>query len=489
MNYTDVRTRFAPSPTGELHLGNARTALFNALLAMRNKGKFFLRIEDTDAERSSQVYTDALQRDLHWLGLRWEGGEDGSVDVVRQSERSEVYARYYRQLESAASTYPCFCTPGKLKAAREEQRARGLPPRYPGTCANLEPSEIESRLAEGQRPALRFRVPREGDVGFDDLVRGAQRFRCRDIGDFVIQRADGTAAFLFSNAIDDALMKISHVLRGEDHLANTPRQLLILGALGFAAPRYGHLSLITGPDSRPLSKRHGDHSLRELREGGYLPAAVLNYLARLGHVYDEDRLFTLDALATAFDVNRLGKSPAQHDAGRLDFWQQEALKILSDDEVLAWLNEHIQGSARHLDDVVPEGRALAFVATIRDNIAAPDDAAYWAAVLFGNDPDFDARATEVLRTAGPEFFAQALDRASAANVDFGVFAKSVGKATGAKGKNLYMPLRAALTGYRYERADARWQHGPELGRIWSLLGSEEVCRRLERARHCSSEQV
>lgn len=487
MRNRDIRTRFAPSPTGELHLGNARTALFNALLARQRDGQFLLRVEDTDAGRSHDTYIDALQDDLLWLGLRWEGSRDAGVGILRQSERSGIYADHYHRLEIAGCVYPCFCSPENLKVARELQRAKGLPPRYPGTCANLSATEIKARLADGQRPALRFRVPDDESIEFEDLVRGTQCFNGSDIGDFIIQRADGTAAFLFSNAIDDALMEISHVLRGEDHLANTPRQLMVLEALGLTAPHYGHLSLITGPDARPLSKRHGDHSLRELRETGYLPAAVLNYLARLGHVYDEDKLFSLDVLAEKFDVNRLGKSPAQHDESRLGFWQQEAVASLSDAEIWSWLQGHVPVTGTTINELVPEDSALALVATIRENIAMPADAGYWANVFFGNNLPLDTEAAEVIRAAGPDFFEKSLVCAEAPPADFKAFVKAIGKATGTKGKGLYMPLRTALTGYEVQHSEARWLHGPELGRIWSLLGSDESCRRLRKAQEYSNQ--
>src|SRR5580765_1638183 len=243
-----VVTRFAPSPTGELHLGNARTALFNQLLARRAGGRFLLRIEDTDSERSVDAHTRGLMADLRWLGIEWDAGpdrEDG-LGPYRQSQRGARYAQELAALERTGAVYPCFCTPLELSLSRRAQLAAGRPPRYAGTCRALTESERAARLAGGVSPTLRFRVPGGERIDFIDMVHGLQSFLSDDIGDFVVRRADGTAAFFFSNAVDDARMGVTQALRGEDHLTNTPRQLLILAALGLAAPAYGHVSLIVG---------------------------------------------------------------------------------------------------------------------------------------------------------------------------------------------------------------------------------------------------
>ncbi|MGH8369745.1 MAG: glutamate--tRNA ligase, partial [Gammaproteobacteria bacterium] len=254
-----IRTRFAPSPTGHLHVGNARTALFNALFAAHMGGTLILRIEDTDAERSKREFEAGLIRDLSWLGVVWQEGpdRDGARGPYRQSERGAIYAEQVERLQTQGHAYPCFCTPAELALSRKAQLAAGKPPRYAGTCAQLGKPQIEARLAKGLKPALRFRVPAKGETVFEDMIRGHQVFANQDIGDFIIQRADGSPAFFFSNAVDDALMGVTHVLRGEDHLANTPRQLLLLAALELSAPQYAHLSLIVGEGGAPLSKREG----------------------------------------------------------------------------------------------------------------------------------------------------------------------------------------------------------------------------------------
>src|SRR5579885_660792 len=299
-----IRTRFAPSPTGEIHVGNARTALFSALLAARDGGTFILRIEDTDAARSLASHEEQMRADLGWLGVHWQEGPDvgGPKGPYRQSERGAIYAGHLEQLAQQGKVYPCFCTTLELEVSRKTQLAAGKPPRYAGTCAKLSTPEIEARLARGLKPALRFRVPEQGETVFIDLVRGRQVFAHHDIGDFIVRRADGSPAFFFSNAVDDAHMGVTHVLRGEDHLANTPRQLLLLAALGLQAPQYAHLSLIVGQGGAPLSKREGGGSLKELRAEGVLPEALLNYLARLGHTCSDNTFLDFAALAKGFSI-------------------------------------------------------------------------------------------------------------------------------------------------------------------------------------------
>jgi nondiscriminating glutamyl-tRNA synthetase len=463
-----VKTRFAPSPTGRLHMGNLRTALFSALLARREGGVFLLRIEDTDAERSRPEYVAGLMEDLRWLGLDWQEGPDagGPHGPYYQSERGEIYAGHYGQLEAKGLAYPCFCSDDALRLARKAQLAAGQPPRYPGTCARLSAEEVHTRLERGLRPTLRFRVPSGRRIAFDDLVRGSQAFDTDTIGDFVIRRSDGTPSFFFSNAVDDAMMGITQVLRGEDHLANTPRQMLILEALGLSAPAYGHISLILGADGAPLSKRHGALSLGELRERGYLPSALLNHLARLGHSFDDDGLMDLDALARGFDIARLGRAPARHDPVQLDHWQHQTVLALSDRELEAWL-------APALGDLVPASARDAFLKVVRDNISFPGEAGDWAGRLFGAVPAVEPSAREAMEAAGARFFECALEALSPPPGDFRELVRRVSEGTGRKGRELFMPLRAALTGLA---------HGPEMRDLWSLLGPERAAERFSAAR-------
>ena len=461
---TVLRTRFAPSPTGALHLGNARTALHAALLARSTGGVFVLRSEDTDAVRSSLAHEQALIDDLHWLGLTWDEGPDcgGSHAPYRQSERSAIYSGWYERLESEGLAYPCFCTEDDLKRRRVTQRAAGKPPRYPGTCTRLSKTEVETRRAQ-QPSTLRLRVPPGPPLTFLDLVRGPQRFEREDLGDFVIRRSDGNPAFLFANAVDDALMAITHVLRGVDHLSNTPRQILILQLLGLPLPQYGHLSLIVGNDGTPLSKRHGARSLRELREAGYFPEAVCNHLARLGHPYETARQLGLDQLAVLFTVDRLGSAPAQYDEQALRHWQHEAVVEASVKRVWDWLPATVR-------EQVPVSDPTAFIGAIRSNLLFPEEALHWATVVYGEDVPHNHDAAAACAAAGPAFFEAARQALIFHGETFQTFITALKQATGTRGPNLFHPLRAALTGRLA---------GPELTQLWKLIATEQIRKRLE----------
>jgi glutamyl-tRNA synthetase len=375
-------------------------------------------------------------------------------------------------LIDAGRAYPCFCSGQELKRVRGAQRAAGQPPRYPGTCAKLDEIEIQNRLARGLQPSLRFRVPQDEIVGFEDLVRGPQRFASSDIGDFIIRRSDSTPAFFFSNAVDDALMGITHVLRGEDHLTNTPRQLLLLKAFDYGYPAYGHIALLIGGDGSPLSKRRGATSLRELREEGYLPQAINNYLARLGHVYEQTGFLSPEALVAGFDLSRLGHAPARYDGSQLRHWQKEAVAHASDADLWRWLESSDYPQGARIQDWVPDDRQLDFVRAVRDNIELPMEASDLAGGLFRRLPSHSTEAQDTIRSAGEAFFEAALAELTPAVKDFNDYARAVSKRVGIKGKALFMPLRAALTGET---------HGPEMARLFPLLGIERLRPRLEAA--------
>lgn len=465
---TTLRTRFAPSPTGYLHLGNVRTALFNALLAGHSAGAWVLRIEDTDAQRSKPEYVAALLEDLRWLGLHWSEGPEvgGKAAPYAQSQRGAIYAAYYQQLQAAGLVYPCFCSAAELALSRKVQRAAGRPPRYAGTCAHLSVAEQEARLQRGLTPTLRFRCPPGKVVEFTDLVRGEQRFNSEEIGDFIIRRADGSPQFFFANAVDDARMGITQVLRGEDHLTNTPRQLLLLEALGLPAPQYGHVALIVGSDGGPLSKRDGALSVRELREAGYFPDAVLNYLARLGHHYvGQDGWMSLAELAAAFNTAHLGRSAAHYDHAQLLYWQAEAVRHASVPQLWAWMGHAVQ-------KLVPAGCHEDFSLAVRPNIRFPAEAKFWAERLFSTaEWGLNEEGKEFISTAGTEFFSHALAAYNEHGSAYKPLLESLKQRTQLKGKQLFMPLRIALTG---ESA------GPELARILELLPADITRQRLAR---------
>lgn len=466
MKHAFVKTRFAPSPTGLLHLGNVRTALFNALYARHGDGVFLLRIEDTDLERSRDEYMLALMEDMHWLGLDWQEGPeaDDAHGPYAQSQRGEIYQRYFDELEQKALAYPCFCSQRELEVSRKTQLASGRPPRYAGTCAHLNAEQRQARLDKGLRPTLRFRVENGAIVRFDDLVRGPQAFPTDDIGDFVIRRADGSAAFFFSNAIDDALMQVTHVLRGEDHLTNTPRQILLQRALGLATPLYGHISMIVGGDGAPLSKRTGSRSVRELREAGYLPLAVVNYLARLGHHYENHAYLDFPGLAREFDVAKLGRAPARYDAAQLDHWQRQALQHADIETLWRWMGEDVRA-------IVPAAQRDGFVAAVRGNILFPRDTLHWARVIFDESIELRGEAEALVTQAGAEFFAAAAAAVAAHAADYAAIVERLKRDTGAKGKALFKPLRAALTGEL---------DGPELAPLLNLITAERARARLAR---------
>jgi glutamyl-tRNA synthetase len=359
--------------------------------------------------------------------------------------------------------YECYCSPLELEVVRRAQISGGKPPRYAGTCRTLSAEQQARKRAAGVRPTLRFQVPVDRRIEFVDLVHGLQSFQSDDIGDFVVRRADGSAKFFFSNAVDDASMGITHVLRADDHLTNTPRQLLILEALGLAPPAYGHVSLLVGRNGAKLSKREGARSLHDYREQGYTAQALLNHLFRLGHSSPEHGFLSLPEMAQAFDIAHLGRAPAHFEEQQLRVWQKEAVRRMSPAEAERWL-------AGVLPEGLDAGAMQAFLAAVLPNVVLPEDAQAWAQIVFGAPPELDAQEQEVVRGAGSTYFAAAAAAVAGGN-DLSVIAGAVRAATGRKGAELYMPLRLALTG----RA-----HGPELAPLLRAMPPEKVRQRLVR---------
>jgi nondiscriminating glutamyl-tRNA synthetase len=456
-NETAVVTRFAPSPTGALHLGNARTALFSQLWARKSGGKFILRIEDTDAERSQARFREQLMADLRWLGLDWDEGPDvgGPSGPYCQSERGEFYQGLFARLAARDLAYPCYCTAEDLELSRKLQRMAGKPPRYAGTCRTLTAAQRAERESRGLRAALRFAVPADLTIEFVDAVHGPQRFASNDIGDFIIRREDGTPAFFFCNAVDDSAMGVTQVLRGDDHLTNTPRQIMLLDALGMTCPAYGHVGLLVGEDGAPLSKRHGSTSAQEFRERGFLSTAVLNHLFRLGHAADIDGWLPTAEMPAHFRPEHLGRAPARFEVSQLLHWQKETLERMSAAEIRSWLAA---------DD------PMDFIELVRHNVVLPADAVAWRAVVRGELPPLGTEEQRVVVAAGPEFFAAAAAAYEQTHGDLKALTAMLKDRTGRKGAELFMPLRAALTGQ---------VHGPELAPLLKLMPPEIVKRRLE----------
>jgi len=461
-----TRTRFAPSPTGRLHLGNVRTALFNYLLARSSGGDFLLRMEDTDAERSSAAAGEAILDDLHWLGLVWDEGPatGGPCGPYRQRERSAIYEEYLGRLRGGGHAYPCWRTDAELREFRRRCLAARRPPVYDREWARLPDDEVARRAAAGQKPAIRFRVPHTGTLEWEDCIRGPQHIDLGAIGDFVVSRSDGTPAFFYSNAVDDALMKVSHVLRGEDHLSNTPRQILLLEALGLPVPVYGHLPLLLGDGGKPLSKRGGSAGMAEFRAEGVFPQAICNYAARLGHAFESGELMTLDGLADHFSLDKIGRAPAHYDSVQLDHWQGLAVQAADDPTMAEWAGD--EGLRP-----VPENLRARFLMCVRPNVIRPSDIATWADILFGAGPAYTADTRAALLEAGPGYFQAALEGLDSGGHELAAISASVKRRLGLKGRALYRPLRLALTGS---------ETGPELAQLVELLPVEAVRSRLSR---------
>jgi glutamyl-tRNA synthetase len=452
-----VTTRFAPSPTGSLHLGNARTAFFSHLWARKSGGRFILRIEDTDVERSQRHFRDELMADMRWLGLDWDEGPDigGPSAPYCQAERGELYRSLFAQLEAGGQVYPCYCSAADLELSRKLQRMAGKPPRYAGTCRQFSAQQRAQREAQGLRPTLRFAVPSDKILEFTDVVHGPQRFLSNDIGDFIVRREDGSSAFFFCNAVDDSVMGVTHVLRGDDHLTNTPRQLMVLDALGMRHPEYGHVGLLVGADGAPLSKRHGSTSALEFRERGFLPVAILNHLFRLGHTSDVDGWLRAADMPAHFRPEHLGRAPARFDESQLAHWQKETVERMSAGQIAAWLGR---------DD------SADFVELVRHNVVLPADATAWRTVVRGELPPLGQEEERVIAAAGPGFFSAATRAFDEAPTDLKLLTKILKERTGRKGADLFMPLRVALTGQ---------SHGPELASLLKLMSPETARRRLK----------
>ncbi len=334
---SEVRVRFAPSPTGYLHIGGARTALFNWLFARKMGGKLILRIEDTDTERLKEDSVSQILTSLKWLGLNWDEGPEvgGDCGPYYQSERRELYAKYAQQLLDEGKAYYCFCTAADLEAEREKQRAAKQPFRYARTCRDLDPAEAKARVAAGEPYSVRIKIPLEGSITVHDLIHGDVTFNMDQFDDFVIVKSNGMPTYNFAVVVDDHLMGMTHVLRAEEHLSNTPKQLLIYEALGFEPPKFGHMPMILAPDRSKLSKRHGATSVEEFRAQGYLPEAIVNYLTLLGWgPGDEREIFTLEETVKLFELEQMSKKAAVYDTKKLTWMNGQYLSELPLEKIL-----------------------------------------------------------------------------------------------------------------------------------------------------------
>ena len=477
-----VRVRYAPSPTGNLHIGNARTALFNYLFARHYGGDFVLRIEDTDFKRNKEEGERSQLQYMKWLGLEYDEGikKEGKFGPYRQSERLDIYKRYAEQLLSENKAYKCYMTAEELEAEREEQIANGLPPRYSGKHANLTKEEQEAFEKEGRKPSIRIRVPQDRTYAFDDMVKGHLSFEGKDFGDFVILKNDGVATYNFCVAIDDHLMEISHVLRGDDHVSNTPKQLVVYEALGFEPPKFGHMTLIVNESKKKLSKR--DESIIQFIEQydslGYLPEAIFNFIALLGWSPEgEEEIFSIDEFAKIFDEKRLSKSPAFFDNQKLTWINNQYIKKQPLERIV---NLSLPFLVK--EGVVTEEEISAkkdwfekLIALYQPQMSFGAEIVELTKLFFRKDIQLGEEEKEIVTQETSKAVFNALIEKVSSVEEFTAnnikeLIKEIQKETGVKGKNLFMPIRIATTGQ---------MHGPELNLSLELLGKDIVLERVK----------
>ncbi|GIP50880.1 Glutamate--tRNA ligase [compost metagenome] len=478
----EVRVRYAPSPTGHLHIGNARTALFNYLFARHHGGKFIIRIEDTDVKRNVAGGEENQLTYLKWLGMDWDESVDvgGNYGPYRQTERLDLYRPLVQDLLDRGLAYRCYCTEEELEKEREEQMARGETPRYSGKCRHLTPEQLAAFDAEGRQYSIRFRVPEGRTFTFDDLVKGPISFESEVSGDFVIVKKDGIPTYNFAVVLDDHLMNITHVLRGEDHVSNTPRQLMIYDAFGWEPPVFGHMTLIVGENHKKLSKR--DESVIQFIEQydqlGYLPEAMFNFIALLGWSPEgEEEIFSKDELISIFDANRLSRSPAVFDTNKLAHLNNHYIKNADPQRIASLAIPHLQRAGKLPVELSPELQAWAgaLVALYQEQMTAASDIVELSEMFFRNEPALDEEGAAVLAepqvpTVLAAFLAKIEGLAEFSVENIGASIKEVQKETGSKGKGLFMPIRVALTGQ---------MHGRDLNQTIYLLGQDKVIDRLK----------
>ena len=479
-----VRVRFAPSPTGWLHVGGARTAYFNWLFARKHGGTFVLRIEDTDAERSTAESERGVLEDLRWLGIDWDEGPDcgGLHGPYRQSERLDLYRAHADQLRASGHAYRCFCTDAELDLARAAATAAGRPPQYDGRCRALPRDTSEARAAAGEPHSIRFIVPSR-DVVLHDAVRGEVTFPAGMVGDFVLLRSSGLPTYNFACVVDDQLMHISHVLRAEEHLANTPRQLMLYEAFGWSAPVFAHVALILNSDRTKMSKRTGEAAVAvgDWRRAGYVHEALLSYLGLLGfHPGDDREVLGRAEMTEAFALDRLGRSGSVFDPAKLAWMNAHWLHHATGATLEDWALRAGPDAPSFLPEAVrawPEATRMRVFEALRGNLATLADLPRELAPFIDEPPLPEPDAEQVL--AAPE----AAPVCAAAAAAFAELAdwradgvksavRQLGETLGIKGRALFQPIRAALTGRT---------HGPELPLIAELLGRERCVTRLERA--------
>lgn len=478
-----VRVRYAPSPTGFLHIGNARSALFNYLFARHYDGDFIIRIEDTDKQRHVEAGEASQLEYLKWLGLEWDESVDlgGDYGPYRQSERRHIYDPLVQQLLDEDKAYRCYMTSEELEAEREEQLARGVQPMYSGKHAHLTEEEEAAFVSEGREPAIRIRVPKDKTYTFNDMVKDDVSFDSNGIGDWVIVKKDGMPTYNFACVVDDHTMEISHVLRGDDHISNTPRQQMVYEAFGWEEPKFGHMTLIVNEERKKLSKRDSGilQFIEDYKALGYLPEALFNFIALLGWTPGgEEEIFSKEEFVKLFDENRLSKAPAYFDKVKLEWVNNQYMKQKDNETIFEMAMPFLikEGMLSESPSEKELDWARELVKLYQPQMSFASEITTLAEQFFKDEVTFDEQATEVINGEQVPELMKALYARFEILEDFSPEAikaaiKDVQKETGIKGKNLFMPIRVAITGET---------RGPELPNAISLIGKDKVLERISK---------
>ncbi len=484
----NFRLRFAPSPTGYLHIGGLRTALYNYLFSQHNDGKFILRIEDTDQTRLVEGAIENLIESLEWAGIKYDEGvfiEDGKVvqkgeyGPYIQSERLDIYKKYVDKLVENGHAYNCFCTKERLESLREEQKTKGLVPKYDGLCRGVSKEEAAKRIADGEEHVIRLKLPKDKDIKFHDIVRGNITINSDDIDDQVLLKSDGYPTYHMAVVVDDYLMKITHIVRGEEWLASTPKHVYLYEVFGWEPPIYVHLPTVLNKERKKLSKRHGDVSVDDFREKGYLPEGLINYLALVGwSPEDNEEIFSMDELVKQFTFERVSKAGGIFDKDKLDWVNGHYIRNASVEEITDMAIPYLKEAGLIDDDFVKTNYEWLkiLIHSVKESLSTVQESVDKVEFIFQNKVDIvEEDALETLKTEGLQDILSAikeeLDNKESISMDYAKgFMKIIQKKSGVKGKNLFMPTRAVLTGS---------VHGPDLVSILYLLGKENILKRIE----------
>jgi glutamyl-tRNA synthetase len=459
-----VKTRFAPSPTGYLHIGGARTALFNYLFAKHNKGVYILRIEDTDLERSQEKYVEDILGGLAWLGINWDEGP------YFQKDRMDLYKEYAYRLLEEGYAYKCYCTAEMLEEKRKTALKEGRKPAYDRTCRELKD------VPEDKPYVVRFKTPLSGEVSFDDIIRGSITFKCEELDDLVIFRSDNTPTYNFTVVIDDALMGLTHIIRGDDHINNTPRQIIIYKALGFKTPMFAHVPLIHGKDKARLSKRHGAVSLLEYKNDGFLSEALLNYLSRLGWAHGDQEVFSREELIESFTLEHVGKSPAIFDIDKLLWLNGHYMKTLPEQTIAERLIPFLEETGIKMDQHAVN-ILIPVVKNLKERAKTMKEMASMARFFFTDDFEYDEKAREKFLTIDTmpvldSFLSGIKSFTSIDDNEQKKLIEGMVKTFNKKVVEIIQPIRVALSGKTVS---------PGIFEVIAILGKEQVEQRIERA--------